>query len=307
MMLLSERITYISFLFCFYGMSQSLTFETSPAGVLISEGEKKVLFFQKETKALDGKYPRANYIHPLYDMDGAILTEDFPEDHLHHRGIFWAWHQLLVNNVSIGDGWECKNISWDVKNITTTANNDGSLQLNTTVFWNSSIYKEKSGRASFVKEETAITIHPSEENYRVIDFEISLLALADNLKIGGSDDIKGYSGFSARLKLPEDILFSSSEKNITPINEAIKAERNVVISGSFNNNKKSGLIIIASKENPSPNNEWILRSKNSMQNAAYPGQKPIYVSTEDPIVLKYRIIIYKNDISTINPTTIYQY
>ncbi|WP_417444371.1 DUF6807 family protein [Joostella sp.] len=81
----------------------------------------------------------------------------------------------------------------------------------------------------------------------------------------------------------------------------------MVISGSFNNNKKSGLIIIASKENPSPNNEWILRSKNSMQNAAYPGQKPIYVSTEDPIVLKYRIIIYKNDISTINPTTIYQY
>ena len=138
-------------------------------------------------------------------MDGAILTEDFPEDHLHHRGIFWAWHQLLVNNVSIGDGWECKNISWDVKNITNTANNDGSLQLNTTVFWNSSIYKEKSGRASFVKEETAITIHPSEENYRVIDFEISLLALADNLKIGRPRQI--YKG-----KLPRNV---SLDRNVS--------------------------------------------------------------------------------------------
>ena len=34
--------------------------------------------------------------------DGQVLTEDFPADHLHHRGIFWAWHQVYVGEKAMG-------------------------------------------------------------------------------------------------------------------------------------------------------------------------------------------------------------
>ena len=59
-------------------------------GFSIAEGEKQVLFYQREHKSMDGKYMRANYIHPLYGLDGEILSEDFPADHPHHRGVFWG-------------------------------------------------------------------------------------------------------------------------------------------------------------------------------------------------------------------------
>ena len=85
-------------------MSSELTAE----GILISENGKPVLFYQKNPKSKDGQFERANYIHPLYDLEGNVITEDFPADHLHQRGIFWTWHQILAGEKRLGDGWECR-------------------------------------------------------------------------------------------------------------------------------------------------------------------------------------------------------
>lgn len=74
---------------------QVLSVEKNTEGVWVKEDGKRVLFYQAKTKSKDGQYPRANYIHPLYGPGGFELTEDFPEDHLHHRDIFWAWHQFI--------------------------------------------------------------------------------------------------------------------------------------------------------------------------------------------------------------------
>src|SRR4026207_2539905 len=75
-----------------------------PQGYWFSEGDTRVLFYQAERKALpDGQAARSNYFHPLYDLDGNVLTEDFPKDHIHHRGIFWAWHQVRINGKPVQD------------------------------------------------------------------------------------------------------------------------------------------------------------------------------------------------------------
>ncbi len=38
--------------------------------------------------------PRSDYIHPLYGLAGEVMTEDWPVDHPHHRGIYWAWPEV---------------------------------------------------------------------------------------------------------------------------------------------------------------------------------------------------------------------
>jgi len=38
--------------------------------------------------------PRSDYIHPLYSPDGAMMTDDWPPDHPHHRGVYWAWPEV---------------------------------------------------------------------------------------------------------------------------------------------------------------------------------------------------------------------
>jgi len=52
-------------------------FETSE-GFIVKEAGEKVMSYQRRHKSINGKYLRANYIHPLYGLDGQILTEDFP-------------------------------------------------------------------------------------------------------------------------------------------------------------------------------------------------------------------------------------
>src|SRR6476619_3814051 len=92
--------------------AQNFSYKKSAEGIEIRENNKPVLFFQTKPKTVSGKYERAGYIHPLYDLGGNVLTEDSPEDHLYHRGIFWAWHQIIVNGKNVADGWMSEHISF---------------------------------------------------------------------------------------------------------------------------------------------------------------------------------------------------
>lgn len=45
----------------------------------------------------DGRRRRGCYLHPIWGLDGEILTDDFPKDHYHHHGAFWAWPHVTVD------------------------------------------------------------------------------------------------------------------------------------------------------------------------------------------------------------------
>jgi len=77
------------------------------------------LFYRQAPVSHQGEYTRNHNIHPLYGLKGDILTEDFPADHLHQRGIYWAWHQVLVNGKSMGDMWLTEDFIWDVQEVKT--------------------------------------------------------------------------------------------------------------------------------------------------------------------------------------------
>jgi hypothetical protein len=36
-------------------------------------------------------YRRGGYIHPVLTPEGRLVTDDYPPDHLHHHGIWFAW------------------------------------------------------------------------------------------------------------------------------------------------------------------------------------------------------------------------
>jgi hypothetical protein len=113
------------------------------------------------------------------------------------------------------------------------------------------------------------------QNYRRIDFEISLLALEEGLSIGGSEDEKGYSGFSVRMVLPDDVTFTGPDGKVKPENTAVQSPGYVNISGSMGKNgKKAGIVMVDHPSNPGYPQPWILRAKNSMQNAAFPETEP---------------------------------
>ncbi len=290
----------VIFLFMISGITclAQVKMQKHEGGFLFTEGGKNVLFYQKDPKALDGKFERCNYIHPLWGVDGEILTEDFPDDHLHHRGVFWAWHQIWIGDKRIGDGWEIKNFEQEVTDVEYIAKEDGVAVLKTEVNWKSDLWEKEGEKVPYLNEKAIISIHPKTGNYRIIDFEISLLALAENLSIGGSEDVKGYSGFSVRMKLPEDVKFSGRNGVIEPQNEAVQSVGYVNISGSVGrNNHKGGIVIIDNSKNPGYPQSWILRKSKSMQNVVFPGNTSVGISTQNPLFLKYSLIIYSGSFS----------
>jgi hypothetical protein len=273
---------------------QRFTTVQSQEGIEVLENGKKVLFYQQRPKSLDGKYERAGYVHPLYSLNEKILTEDLPGDHPYHRGIFWAWHQIVVNDKKIADGWISENISWKPGKVNIKPGKE-NLLLQSELVWN--VKQEHGDSMSIVKENTAITVHKSTEHYRAIDFDIHLSALVDSLKIGGSDDAKGYGGFCLRFNLPKDITFVSGNKVVTPLETAVNAGPWMNFTGSFDGTTlpKNGIVVFCrpSLQNQQP---WILRKELSMQNVPYPGRTPIALSKKG-WRLNYRVIIHDGSMS----------
>ena len=296
--MLSIRLKHLLIFFCSFNLScaqlqgQHLTAIKTAGGIEISEAGTKVLFYQAYPKSLNGKYERANYLHPFYSLNGNILTEDFPEDHPHHRGIFWAWHQILLKNKPIADGWSCENISWEVVE-TNIRKNKKSITLNSEVLWKSFLKGHQP--VAIVSENSKIMVHSASDQYRIIDFDIKLSALVDSLKIGGSDDTKGYGGFSLRLKLPGDIKFLANNKEVIPQELAIKAGGWMDFVGSFEggNLPKSGVAVFCNPSNPGYPHPWILRKEKSMQNPAFPGRVPVEL-TKKGLRFQYRVVIHKS-------------
>ena len=108
----------------------------SEEGFLVTENGQAVLFYQLAPKSLNGEYERSNYIHPLHDLDGGVLTEDFPADHLHQRGIFWAWHQVFVQGKRISDQWTTENSIWEVVDAKVLRGGTESAAVKVRIHWN---------------------------------------------------------------------------------------------------------------------------------------------------------------------------
>ena len=69
-------------------------------------------------------------------LDGDVLTEDFPEDHRHQRGVFWAWHQLWDGEERLGDGWTLEDFTTEVKRVAARVT-ERSAHLDAEVGWRS--------------------------------------------------------------------------------------------------------------------------------------------------------------------------
>lgn len=260
-------------------------------GVQVYERDTPVLFYRTETKTWNQKFGRADYVHPLWGLHGEILTEDFPEDHPHHRGVFWSWHQVSIGEQKLGDGWACQNFTWKVRDVRTLGDNPDSARLAATVDWKSPAWHE--GVEPFAREEVTIEIHTRAAQRRAIDFTIALRALVPNLRLGGSEDEKGYGGFTARL--PSATHMVGQNGPATPRVTSVPAGPWMNFAGEWRGHSYA-IEIMQHPTNPGFPQEWILRDEphlTNMQNAKWPGRDPVLLSQENPVVLRYRVLIHE--------------
>ncbi|MGV3720079.1 MAG: DUF6807 family protein, partial [Actinomycetota bacterium] len=75
---------------------------TDDAVELFADDRRVARYLRAKTTGPAGTGPlfaRAGYIHPLHAPNGAQVTDDFPKDHPHQRGVFFAWTKTEVGDL----------------------------------------------------------------------------------------------------------------------------------------------------------------------------------------------------------------
>lgn len=133
---------------------------------------------------------RSTYVHPLYGLDGDTLTDDFPRDHYHHRGLFWAWPLVAFDGKQY-DLWMLRGIRQQFERFVERSVDAERAVLAIENGW-------YVGERRIVKEEVRFVVHATRGDERTIDFQLTLTALERPVTLGGAEG-KGYGGLSLRF------------------------------------------------------------------------------------------------------------
>jgi len=230
---------------------------------------------------------RSCYIHPIYGLNGEILTDDFPKDHYHHRGLSWMWLVVKVGDKQY-DLWTIKGIRHHTVKLLDSRSGPDSATLRIANAWITD-----SGE-KVLDETVAITAHKAESGGRVIDIELSLNPISQPITLDSS--ATGYSGLNLRFAPREDtVIVTSSGKADKDVNRERYYWSD--LSARFGGSKEfSGIAIFDNPANPSYPTGWSNRFYGIL-NPSFTGIQPVIIKPGEPLVLRYRVWVHEGDSS----------
>ena len=145
------------------------------------------------------------YVHPLYGLNGEILTDNAPEDHYHHHGVFWTWPHVGVHepegSITEYDLWTSNTalkqhfVSWMKK---TASEQSATIEVENGWYIGDPLESKK-----IMTERVWITAHRVQKvegvTSRAIDFQFRCQPLDKAISLRGSEG-KSYGGFTVRLQ-----------------------------------------------------------------------------------------------------------
>lgn len=244
------------------------------------------------------KLPLTSFIHPIVGMDGEVLTDLSPGDHIHHRGVFWSWVRHTVDEKPVGDWWHPKAITLTPGRLT---HHDGPVftRFAAKHQW---VHHPQDGQVRpLVEEYVVCRVFESGEG-RAIDVDITLTALLDGFRFGGTTELgKGYGGLTVRYGQAADVqIEADGRKQAKDLNQLRAAWADW--SGRFKDRagkpaeRRSGIGVLVHPSHPDYIPEWITRFYGVL-NVSYPGLRMLELRREKPLHLRYRLWVHRGDAS----------
>lgn len=266
-------------------------------------GDRVVFRYNHGPKDLEGKAdPNAvvGFIHPILGLDGEMLTQNSPKDHLHHRGLFWAWPRLKQGEKTLGNWWERKDMRYRLGRIVRRETGAVVGTLTAEGFWDYQT-KDMVKPERVVREVTTVRLFADaftkRSDYQVFDVDIDLYALVDGLRMAGTEALnKGYGGFTLRWPAPKAVRVTADGKEFKKDGVLTRAGW-ADASGSFPGATKggqSGVAILTSPTHPGAPPPWLLRLYGVL-NVSYPGLEFIPLHKDKPLHLSYRVVVHRGD------------
>ncbi len=230
--------------------------------------------------------PRSNYIHPLYGLEGEMLTRDWPDGgHPHHRGIYWAWPEVEYGS-EVGDPHALQRIFSRPTGEINYVNGPVFSQVNAENIW---MWDDAE---PIVREHAVIRAYRASSSSRVIDLTFRFIALKEGITVATRNK-QYYGGLNLRMQFSEsqDISYFTGEDDQKPMRAW--SDLNGVFEGA---KSPSGLMVLQYQENPDYPGTWIQYPNLAWVQPTFPAQGTRYpLSKEEPLILRYRLVVYTGD------------
>jgi len=250
------------------------------------EGDQPVLVYRHGVIRRDDRpadRARSTYVHPLYGLDGEVLTDDFPDDHHHHRGLFWAWPHVTIAGRN-HDLWALSGIEQRFERWLARDTGPGGALLGVENGW-------YAGNRRVMGERLWFTILPRTDNARAVDLDATWTPGPDPVTLAGAEG-KSYGGLTLRFAPRRNTVITTplgSDTNDLYITRLPWTD----LSGSFAESANpSGVALFVAPDHPGYPPTWLTRHYGVLC-LGWPGVEPQTFQPAEPIRARYRAWVHR--------------
>src|ERR1035437_9673523 len=188
---------------------------------------------------------RSDYIHPLFGLDGEVLTRDWPVDHPHHRGIYWAWPEVDFGKER-GDLHALQKVFARPTGKVRLESGPVFAEIEAENLW---LWED---REPIVREQAIIRAYRATSQGRVVDLAFRFVALKEGVTLARRGTDK-YGGLSVRMATPagQQIAVHTDPSNTVP--RRAWSDLSGVFGGA---GAASGLTVLQHARNPDYPGDW---------------------------------------------------
>lgn len=230
---------------------------------------------------------RSSYVHPLYGLDGEVLTDDFPRDHYHHRGLFWAWPHVRLGSAEYSL-WDLRGIRHQFERWLDKTAAEKQATLGVQNGW-------YVGPEKVMEEKIHLTVHSARGDARAIDVECLWSPVKGPLTLMGAEG-KSYGGLTLRFAAGTNTTITIPS-GVTTEDLAMTNLPWADLSRLWTTEKvTSGAAIFVHPSHPDFPPQWLTRHYGVLC-VGWPGVKPATFQPGDVIRCRYRVWVHRGPAS----------
>jgi hypothetical protein len=258
--------------------------EVEPGSLQLLEGNAPVYTYNYGMKMMPGApedRKRCCYTHPVWTPGGVVVTDDFPEDHYHHRGIGWMWPRVIIDGKQ-HDLWMLRGIRHEFGEWKTKQAGRDKATLAVENRW-------VTGKGTVMREQVEIVAHPAKQGSRVLEYTLRYDPQVP-LAIGGElTEDKGYGGFNIRFAPRKNTTLQTPAGARQP-DSNMQRYPWAELSGDYEGGKAATVRFDIDPGNPDYPNGWCLRNYGFL-GVNYPGVEPVKLTPGKPLVMRYQVTV----------------